>query len=354
MKWVLKQRIKTYKLMKKTVLALLTSLSAIFCFSQELDYQVKIDSVESTFHYQHGTIELKDGIGKIIIPNGFKYLDAKQAERILVDLWGNPKSDNLTLGLILPENTGALTENSYVFNIQYDEIGYVKDDDADDIDYDELLTEMKKEADEESKTRVKDGYQAIHVVGWAAKPFYDKDRKILHWAKEIKFGSEPVSTLNYNIRILGRKGVLVLNAIATKAELKLVQKDINKVLDIVQFNEGYQYDDFDESVDTVAAWTIGGLVAGKVLAKVGFFAIIAKFGKVIVLALLGFFGVFKKKIQNLFSKKKNESNTENDTKLLEESTEKTEEITEEEIKSDNKSNDELPKELPEKEGEDVL
>jgi uncharacterized membrane-anchored protein len=35
----------------------------------------------------------------------------------------------------------------------------------------------------------------------------------------------------------------------------------------------------------VAAWTVGGLVAGKVLAKVGVFALIAKFGKVIFIAV---------------------------------------------------------------------
>lgn len=292
--------------MKKLGFIVSMILIPFFTFSQNESNQKQIDSIEKTFRYEHGTINLKNGIGKIKIPIGFKYLNPEQAERVLVDLWGNPKGDNLTLGLILPEKLGVLSENGYVFNIQYDEIGYVKDDDADDIDYDELLTEMKKETVEGNKARIDEGYEPITVVGWAAKPFYDENRKILHWAKEIKFGEASTNTLNYNIRILGRKGVLVLNAIATRNELALVQKDINKVLDIVQFNDGYQYKDFDSSVDNVAAWTIGGLVAGKVLAKVGIFAIIAKFGKLIALALFGFFGVFKNKVKNFFSRKKNE------------------------------------------------
>jgi uncharacterized membrane-anchored protein len=239
---------------------------------------------------------------------------------------GKSKSDNLTLGLILPENLGVMSRNGYVFNIQYDEIGFVKDDDADDIDYDELLTQLKKDTEQENKTRTKEGYEQIAIIGWAAKPFYDKDRKILHWAKEIKFGNSSVNTLNYNVRVLGRKGVLILNAIATKAELPLVQKDINKVLNIVEFNEGYQYKDFDSSVDEVAAWTIGGLVAGKVLAKVGLFAVFAKFGKLIILGFLGLFGAFKNKIKNLFSKKKKE---ENETLALEEHKEDVSEETSE-------------------------
>lgn len=288
--------------MKKIILGLFLTF-APFAYSQADNEQAVIDSIEKSFTYKHGVIELENGIGKINIPNGFKYLDGKQAERVLVDLWGNPKSENLSMGLILPENEGVLSESGYVFNIQYDPIGYVKDDDADDIDYDELLTQMKEDAKTENEERKAQGFEPITIVGWAAKPFYDKDKKTLHWAKEIKFGSQPVNTLNYNIRILGRKGVLVLNAIATTKELPLVQKDINKVLAMVQFNDGHKYEDFDSSVDEVAAWTIGGLVAGKVLAKAGFFAILLKFGKLIVLGIVAAFGAFRKKIAGLFGKK---------------------------------------------------
>jgi uncharacterized membrane-anchored protein len=316
--------------MKKTTLTVIACLFTFFMYSQEEETQKKVDSIEKTFKYEHGSIDFKNGIGKINVPKGFKYLNPAQAERVLVELWGNPKGENLTLGLLLPENQGVMNQDGYVFNIQYDEIGHVEDDDADDVNYDDLLAEMQKETIEENKERQKEGYEPVTIVGWAAKPFYDKDRKILHWAKEIKFGKSSVNTLNYNVRILGRKGVLVLNAIATENELPLVQKDINKVLDIVQFNDGYKYEDFDSSVDDVAAWTIGGLVAGKVLAKVGFFAIIAKFGKLIVLGLLGFFSAFKNKIRGWFSKRKNTENEEDPKELEEnvaqiEETEKTEE-----------------------------
>lgn len=292
--------------MKKNILTLLFCFTSFLLFSQENDFKIQIDSIEKTFTYQHGTITLDNGVGQIKVPEGFKYLDAKQAEKVIVDLWGNPKTENISLGLLLPEAQSVLDEKGYVFNIQYDEIGYVKDDDADDIDYDDLLSDLKEESKTENEQRKKEGYAPITIVGWAAKPFYDKDRKILHWAKEIKFGDDEVNTLNYNIRILGRKGVIVLNAIASTKELGLVQKDISKVLDVVQFNDGYQYDDFDSNVDEVAAWTIGGLVAGKVLAKVGFFAIIAKFGKLIFIGILGLFTAFKKRMARFFSKNKNE------------------------------------------------
>lgn len=279
----------------------------------EAEIQAVYDSIENSYTYQHGKIELKNGVGAINIPNGFKYLDAEQSKRVLVDLWGNPDEEDMTMGLIMPEKYGVLSDHGYVFNIMYDEIGYVKDDDADDIDYSDLLKDMKEETREASKTRVTMGYDPIDLIGWATPPYYDKDRKILHWAKEIQFGTDSIHTLNYNVRVLGRKGVLVLNAIGSMEDLGIVQQDIPQVLNIVEFNDGYKYKDFDPSVDEVAAWTIGGLVAGKVLAKVGFFAVIAKFGKFIVIGLMAFFGAIYRRITGKKKKEDEDTDSENQT-----------------------------------------
>lgn len=262
-----------------------------------VEYQLLLDSIENSYIYTHGTIELPNGIASITVPDGYKYLSAPQAERVLTELWGNPPSDDLSLGFLLREDQLLLVDTGYVFNIQYEEIGFVEDDDAEDIDYDELLEDMQKESDTENKERVEQGYQAMHFVGWASQPHYDNSRKILYWAKEIQFGEDPINTLNYNIRILGRKGVLVMNAIATMPNLPLVEQDLPDVLNTVEFNQGYAYHDFNPDIDQVAAWSIGGLVAGKVLAKAGFFAVILKFWKVIALAVAGAGGAFWKKFK---------------------------------------------------------
>lgn len=292
--------------MKKFLLTFLAAVAfGINGYSQDSDsdtldlnsYFTIIDSIERSFTYQHGIIDLENGVGKIKVPDGYKYLDAAQSTKVLVDLWGNPPGEGATLGMIIPESQGVMADSGYVFNIQYDEIGYVKDDDAGDINYDELLEQMQTEEVEDNKDRVKEGYEPVHMVGWAAHPFYDKDRKILHWAKELKFGSSDVNTLNYNVRVLGRKGVLILNAITSMPNLPLVQNDLNKVLNIVEFNDGHRYKDFDPSVDKIAAWTIGGLVAGKILAKAGILAVILKFWKIIALAVAGAGGALWKKLR---------------------------------------------------------
>ncbi|MFK5982976.1 MAG: DUF2167 domain-containing protein [Flavobacteriaceae bacterium] len=260
--------------MKKITFTIIIMLIMSLAFSQEEEiYQLKIDSIEKSFKYEYGTISLKNNIGKIIVPQGFKYLNSEQSEMVLTELWGNPKSPDITLGLILPKDQGLLDDDGYVFNIQYDEIGFVEDDDADEIDYDELLIQIQEETEEENKVRISEGYDPIHLIGWATEPYYDKERKILHWAKEIKFGNQEINTLNYNIRVLGRKGVLVLNAIGTISDLPYVQNDIPKVLDIVEFSEGNKYTDFDPSVDNVAAWTIGGVSCWKNINKSWVFCI---------------------------------------------------------------------------------
>ncbi|MBK6818283.1 MAG: hypothetical protein IPG85_01185 [Bacteroidetes bacterium] len=54
------------------------------CAQNELSEEamrLKIDSLENTFKYTHGEITLQGGIGKITVPDGFKYLEPVQAEK---------------------------------------------------------------------------------------------------------------------------------------------------------------------------------------------------------------------------------------------------------------------------------
>ncbi|MEO8066189.1 MAG: DUF2167 domain-containing protein [Flavobacteriales bacterium] len=245
-----------------------------------------VDSVENTFTWQTGVVKLDNGVATLNIPAGFKFLDAAQSARVLVDHWGNPDAGG-TLGMIFPESDGVLSEGGFAFVVSYEEMGFVEDDDADDIDYDEMMAGFKKEDITDNQQRATINFPPVYTIGWAAPPFYDKEKKVLHWAKELQFGdSAEMNTLNYNVRVLGRKGVLQLNAVSTMDELDNVKANIPGVLAMAQFNDGFRYDQFDDNTDQVAALTVGGLVAGKVLAKVGLFAFFGKFIKVIVLAVV--------------------------------------------------------------------
>ena len=263
-------------------------------------YQHYIDSVLATLEYQTGTVSVGNGIASIQVPEGFKFLNGKDAEMVLTDIWGNPPSDPgyQSLGMLFPEDTDPMTEDAYAINVIFAEEGFIDDSDAKDLDYDDLLKQMKEDMVEANKQRVELGYQPIELVGWASAPFYDSANKKLHWAKELKFGEMETNTLNYNIRVLGRKGFLEMNVIGDMSVLPEVKEHINEILPAVTFNEGHRYQDFDSKVDKVAVYGIGGLIAGKVLAKAGILAklglVLAKFWKVIALAIVGLFAAIRK------------------------------------------------------------
>jgi uncharacterized membrane-anchored protein len=220
----------------------------------------------------------------------------------MIEVWGNPPSQSESiLGMLFPAESTPFDSGSWGVTIEYQQDGYVEDEEADTIDYAELLQQMQEDIELSSQQRVEAGYEPISLVGWAAQPYYDKAENKLHWAKEIKFGDQPENTLNYNIRVLGRKGVLVLNFIAGMEQLDTVNQNVAAVLNIAEFNQGSQYQDFDPEIDEVAAYGIGALVAGKVIAKTGLIAaailFLKKFGIIIVLAI----GAFARK---MFSNRK--------------------------------------------------
>ncbi|MCB0515458.1 MAG: DUF2167 domain-containing protein [Chitinophagales bacterium] len=275
-------------------------------------YRNYIDSIDQTLHYEQGTINLKNNIATIDVPRGYKYLNGNDSEMILTDIWGNPPSEreeDKSLGMLVPINISPLQDSIYTINITYSEEGYIDDEDAQKIDYDELLAGMQEDAKEYNKLRVENGYPTIELVGWASPPYYDHENKKLHWAKELKFGEGEENTLNYNIRILGRKGYLELNAIGGMYVLPKVQQNIADVLQSVNFTEGNKYSDFNPKLDKVAAYGIGGLIAGKVLAKVGILAklgvVLAKFWKLIALGFVALMGTIKR----FFSKDKTKETT---------------------------------------------
>ena len=260
--------------------------------------------------YQQGEIDLDGGLAKLSVPPDFNFLDSKDAETVLVKLWGNPPAKKNPLGLLMPAGMTPLSSNCWVVTISYDNDGYVKDDDANKINYDDLLKQMQKAVQENNKTRAEKGYPTAELLGWAEPPRYDATTHKMYWAKSFKFDGETGETLNYNIRMLGRKGVLELNAIASVDQLPQIDAQTPKILGMVDFKEGNRYADFDPKVDKVATYGLAALVAGGVLAgaaKLGLLKLIwvailaAK--KFVIIGILAVVAFFKK----LFNRRNNSS-----------------------------------------------
>ncbi|MCP1649359.1 DUF2167 domain-containing protein [Pseudomonas nitroreducens] len=236
----------------------------------ESDEEMSPETFVASLHFQKGKVVVGDNLATFDLPDNFVFLGSADAERVL-EAWGNPPSDP-PLGMLMPAGVSPFAAESWAVTVQYEESGYVSDEDAAKIDYAEMLKDMQDDLKQANPQREQQGFEAIQLIGWAAPPRYDAAEKKLYWAKELQFGDAKEHTLNYNIRALGRKGVLVLNFVAGMEQLPEIEKNVGKVLAMTEFNPGNRYVDFNPSVDKVAAYGLGALIAGKVAAKVGLFA----------------------------------------------------------------------------------
>lgn len=256
----------------------------------------------ATLKPQHGNITLPSGIASLQLNKEFYYLSPDDTERLLTEGWGNPPGFK-TLGMIIPTAVNPLADNGWGVIISYKNDGHISDDDAAKIDYADLLEQMKADDEEDNKARREQGYAGLTLLGWAEPPSYDQATHKMYWARELKAEDADQTTLNYSIRVLGREGVLELNAVAAMADLQTIKQETPKILAFTNFTDGNRYADYDAKTDKLAPYGLAALVAGGIAAKAGLFAKIGvallAFKKFIVLGLVaiaGFFGkLFKRK-----------------------------------------------------------
>ncbi len=268
---------------------LLASTCLSLVHAQEQGAQkVTPEQFEASLKYQTGKITLPGALATLNLPATFRYLDPADAERVLVEGWGNPPGYT-TLGMIVPANISLLSPAGWGVVVTYDKDGHVKDDDADKIDYDELLTEMQDGMAEANKERKAQGYGAMTLVGWAEKPRYDKASHKMYWAKELRTEGDTTAGLNYNIRVLGREGVLVLNAVASMAQIEEIRTEMKHVTAATDFTAGNRYADYNAATDKTAEYGLAALVAGGVATKLGLFgklfALLLAFKKFIIIGI---------------------------------------------------------------------
>jgi uncharacterized membrane-anchored protein len=219
------------------------------------------EEFEKSINHRTGQIDIAKGAVSLSVPAGFYYLDRTDGRKVLEEVWGNPPDDSIE-GMIFKEGTSAFEENNWGVVLTYADSGYVSDEDAHKINFDDLLRDMKEGQKEENEARVREKYPTIELVGWATKPHYDAATHKVYWAKDLIFDADPVHTLNYSARVLGRKGVLELNFVASMEQLQSVEAASTEVIAIPQFKEGFRYEDFDAKSDKKADYGIAGLIAG--------------------------------------------------------------------------------------------
>ncbi len=240
-----------------------------------------------------------ESIAEINVPAGYNFVDGKTT-RALMKASGEPTSGR-ELGLLTPTN-----EHWSVF-FEFNAIGYVKDAEKEKLDADRLLKAIKSGTEAANAERQRMGTPPLEIVGWEQPPKYNPTTHNLEWA--IRATSEGRPILNYNTRLLGRKGVMEVVLVVEPDSLSATLPRFKDLLAGYSFQTGGNYAEYRPG-DTVAKYglaarVVGGAAVGA--AKLGLFAWFLPFLKkawvLIVGALAAVAGFFKKLFNRWFGRK---------------------------------------------------
>jgi uncharacterized membrane-anchored protein len=269
-----------------------------------------MQALMDSLHPRTGTVAVPQADLTLNLGEAYYMLDAAEAKRVLTEGWGNPDdSVSDVIGMIFPAGK-TFVDDTWGAVLTWTPDGYVSDEDAHKINYGDLLNQMREGEDEGNRARQQAGFAGVHLVGWAQQPSYDATRHTLIWAKELSFSDAPngPNTLNYDVRVLGRRGVFSMNMVTSMDRLAETRTAATALMGTAAFNAGARYTDYQAGTDKKAAYGVAGLIAGGAVLAVakkagllGILLIVLKKGGVFLLAGAG--AVFAW-LRNLFSGKK--------------------------------------------------
>src|SRR5678815_4130482 len=230
-----------------------------------------------------GSVGALGDIAQVKVPEGFVFASANDT-RLIMEANQNP-TNGRELGFVAPEK-----ENWFAV-FEFDDVGYVKDDEKDSLDANALLDSIKQGTEAGNKERLRRGWPTMTIIGWETPPRYNDITHNLEWA--IRAQSEGLPVINHNTRVLGRGGVMEVTLVADPAVLAETMPKFKAMLDGFEFKQGKRYAEF-RAGDKTAAYGLTGLIVGggtAALVKTGFF----KWAwKLIVAGVAGVAALFKK------------------------------------------------------------
>jgi len=239
-------------------------------------------------------------VAELQLPAGYVFLDAEDTKTLMEEM-GNV-ADGSELGMV----TGADENATWFVIFEEREVGYVRDDDKDDIDADAILESIREGTEEANKVRAERGIAGIHVVGWQTPPRYDETTNNLTWAI-LGRDDEGGDVVNFNVRLLGRRGFVSATLVDDATQITLARPHLDLLLGGFGYTTGHKYAEFREG-DKIAKYGLAALVvggAGAAAAKTGLLAalgkLIAKGGKLVIVFVLGVAAAIRKILRAIFS-----------------------------------------------------
>jgi len=253
--------------------------------------------------WTHGPAKVTLGAqAELNLPEGYQFADGPTTQK-LMEKMGNHVSRK-EVGLVAPSRDGA----DWIMVFEYDPVGFVKDDDKDKIDKDGLLSSIREGTEEGNARRKEMGVPALHVTGWFEEPNYDAKSHNLVWALSARDDAKN-DVVNYNMRVLGRQGVMSVTLVDAPGSLAASRKEAEALMDAFTYKAGKSYAEFRPG-DKIAEYGLVALVAGgagAAAAKLGLFAmlgkLLAKGGKAIVGLVVVVLAAFKNALARLFGRR---------------------------------------------------
>ncbi|MFM7180594.1 MAG: DUF2167 domain-containing protein [Verrucomicrobiales bacterium] len=225
------------------------------------------------------------GMATISVPSGFTFT-GREGTIKMMELYGNLTSGQEG-GYLAPQN------HSWFAVFEFDEVGYVKDDEKDKLDANEILKQMQEGQKEANKELSRRGMETLEVVGWKTPPFYNPATNNLEWAIILRTASGG-QTLNYKTKLLGRKGVMDVVLVCDEKELDTVLPQFQDLIKGFAFNPGNTYAEYKKG-DKIAQYGLTGLIIGGGLLAAAKSGLLSKLIKPIIGGLL-IIGVFIKRL----------------------------------------------------------
>lgn len=231
-------------------------------------------------------------LAEIQVPAGMVFT-GREGTKKWMENTHNLANDDM-LGVIAP-----ITEDQKWWVIfEYNEVGHVPDEEKDKLDASAILKSVREGTAEANKERRKRGWDEMEIVGWAREPFYDPSTNNLTWA--IRGRSPTGENVNYSVRLLGREGYMSADLVLAPEELSTAIGPFDRLLSGYSYVEGKRYAEYRKG-DKLAAYGLTALVAGgagAIAAKTG---LLAKFWKLIVVAVLAGAAAFRRFFSTIFN-----------------------------------------------------
>jgi uncharacterized membrane-anchored protein len=230
--------------------AVICLLLAFIGHTEAQESQARSAFDDTKWHRGPALISISE-IAQLQLPQGYVFADAADTRR-LMEAMQNPTS-GYESGFVAPNDLGWFA----VF--EYNETGYIRDDEKNSLDADKILSAIKQATQESNEVRRRRGWSPMTVTGWYMPPRYNPITHNLEWA--VNGESEGETVVNYQTRILGRGGVMSVVLVGSPSELPTAMPQYRTLLSQFAYKQGSTYAEFRPG-DKVAEYGLSALVVG--------------------------------------------------------------------------------------------